>query len=189
MSRAARAVLDGAARITEAEEAVAATQRTTAERWVEGSEAQQSGDLREARARLADAEEATALARAGRDELRALLDKTGDIEACRLVQREAVQAVLRAELQGQADAMALQAIEQLDSLIGQAELIRLLAERAGLFATSRSQGNLVGTIGALARLTQTISTPGSAQARAAGSATFQAMVDALISDPDATIGF
>ena len=71
-------------------------------------------------------------------------------------------------------------------VVEQAELVRLLGARAGLFEASRnSQHQIVGTVGASGRLALADLLPGSEAARCA--ARFAAMLDALLSDPSAQL--
>ena len=76
----------------------------------------------------------------------------------------------------------------LAGLTEQAELVRLLANDAGLFASARNSLNqIVGPIGAICRLPDAELVPTSGQARAAGAARFNAMRDAPMADPDAPL--
>jgi hypothetical protein len=188
LARAERAVIDGHGRIAEATDAVEATQKAVADHWIDGADDVPPPNVREARARLADVEDACAAARSGRDELKRRLAEGSNIELYRLQQRNAAEAVLRAELQGRADVVADEIARTFITGVEQAELVRRLAERAGLFPTARNSLNQVtGVIGPIGRLAQADILPGSAQARARGAARYEAMVDALVNDADAVL--
>ena len=188
LSRATTAVLDGGGRVTEATEALAAAQKAVTDHWIDGATDTPSPSVRDARARLADAEAATEAARGTRDEVRRRLAESTNADLHQMQLRASAEAVMRAELQGLGDAMVEAITSTLDAMVERAELVRRLAEHAGLFAAARnSLGQFVGPVGAISRLALADFMPGSARARARGGARYQEMVDALIANPDAVL--
>ena len=187
LQQAERSVWDANAAVERAEAAITESKEAQAQHLIEvasGNAGDPPKSTRQARNDLQDAEDARDACRAARDALQRQRAGGDNLDIYNMQLRESAAAVLQSEWQSKADALVTEIVTVFPDLIEKSETVRRLSD-VGLFASARnSLRQLVGPVGAVARLSDADLMPGSEAARARGAAKFQSMLDGLINDPD-----